>query len=40
MHANKSAAEYKKALTAERLNYIKNEILMSKLLDFLVDNNK
>ena len=38
--ANKTAAEYKKSLTAERLNYIKNEILMTKLLDFLVENNK
>ena len=38
--ANKSADEYKKTMTDERLNYIKNEILMNKLLQFLVDNNK
>ena len=38
--ANKSAEEYKKTMTDERLNYIKNEILMSKLLEFLVENNK
>ena len=38
--ANKSAEEYKKSMTDERLNYIKNEILMTKLLEFLVENNK
>ena len=38
--ANKSAEEYKKTMTDERLNYIKNEILMTKLLEFLVENNK
>ena len=38
--ANKTAEEYKKSMTDERLNYIKNEILMTKLLDFLVENNK
>lgn len=38
--ANKTADEYKKSMTDERLNYIKNEILMSKLLDFLIENNK
>ena len=37
---NKDAKEYKKDLTDERLNYIKNEILMSKLLEFLLENNK
>lgn len=37
---NKSVEEYKKSLTDERLNYIKNEILMNKLLEFLVENNK
>ncbi|MBQ7351647.1 MAG: trigger factor [Clostridia bacterium] len=37
---NKSAEEYKKSMTDERLNYIKNEILMNKLLEFLVENNK
>jgi len=38
--ANKTAEEYKKNITDERLNYIKNEILMTKLLEFLVENNK
>ena len=38
--ANKTAEEYKSTLTEERLNYIKNEILMNKLLEFLVENNK
>lgn len=38
--ANKTAEEYKKTITDERLNYIKNEILMNKLLEFLVANNK
>lgn len=37
---NKTAEEYKTTLTDERLNYIKNEILMNKLLEFLVENNK
>lgn len=36
----KSIEEYKKLLNDERLNHIKNEILMKKLLDFLVENNK
>ena len=36
----KTAEEYKKSLNDERLNHIKNEILMKKLLTFLVDNNK
>lgn len=38
--ANKSVKEYKSSMTDERLNYIKNEILMNKLLEFLVENNK
>lgn len=38
--ANKSLEEYKSTLTDERLSYIKNELLMTKLLDFLVENNK
>jgi len=38
--ANKPVEEYKKSMTDERLNYIKNEILMNKLLEFLVENNK
>ena len=37
---NKPTAEYKKTLTDERLSYIKNELLMNKLLAFLVENNK
>ncbi len=37
---NKTVEEYKSTLTDERLNYIKNEILMNKLLEFLVENNK
>ena len=40
VRANKTAEEYKKNITEERLNYIKNEILMTKLLEFLVANNK
>lgn len=31
--------EYKSKLSEDRINYIKNEILMSKLLTFLLDNN-
>ena len=38
--ANKSVEEYKTSLTDERLNYIRNEILMNKLLEFLVEKNK
>ena len=38
--ANKSVEEYKSTMTDERLSYIKNEILMSKLLEFLIENNK
>jgi len=37
---NKSVEEYKTNLTDERLSYMKNEILMNKLLAFLVENNK
>ena len=37
---NKSVEEYKTSLTEERLNYIRNEILMNKLLEFLVEKNK
>lgn len=37
---NKSVEEYKTSLTDERLNYIRNEILMNKLLEFLVEKNK
>lgn len=38
--ANKSVDEYKATLTEERLSYIHNEILMNRLLEFLVENNK
>ena len=38
--ANKSVEEYKSTMTDERLNYMKNELLMNKLLEFLVENNK
>jgi len=37
---NKSVEEYKTTLTDERLNYMRNEILMNKILAFLVENNK
>lgn len=37
--ANKSLKEYKKSLPEQHLNYIKNDILMSKLMNFLVENN-
>jgi trigger factor len=37
---NKTKEEYKSTITDERLNYIKNEILMNKLLEFLLENNK
>lgn len=37
---NKPVEEYKSTLTDERLSYIKNELLMNKLLEFLVENNK
>ncbi len=37
--ANKSTKEYKNSLSNDHLNYIKNDILMSKLMNFLVENN-
>ena len=37
--AKKTIAEYKKMLSEQRINYIKNDILMNKLLNFLVENN-
>lgn len=37
--ANKTLKEYKKSLPEQHLNYIKNDILMSKLMNFLVENN-
>jgi len=39
-NSKKSLKEYKETLTEERMNYIKNDILMNKLLTFLVDANK
>ena len=39
-NAKKSIKEYKETLSEERMNYLKNDILMSKLLNFLVDSNK
>lgn len=38
--AKKTLKEYKETLTDERISYIKNDILLSKLLSFLVENNK
>lgn len=38
--AQKTIKEYKEGLTDERINYIKNDLLMDKLLNFLVENNK
>lgn len=38
--AQKTIKEYKEGLTDERINYIKNDLLMDKLLTFLVENNK
>ena len=39
-NSKKSLKEYKETLTEERINYIKNDILMNKLLTFLIDANK
>ena len=38
-NANVSVKDYKKNLNENRINYFKNEILMSKLLTFLIDKN-
>ena len=38
--ANKTIKDYKENLTDERIAYIKNDILMDKLLSFLVEKNK
>ena len=35
----KSLEEYKKSLTENNIAYIKNDILMDKLVDFLTKNN-
>ena len=37
---NKTVEEYKSTMNDERLNYVKNEILMNKMLEFLVEKNK
>lgn len=37
--ANKTIKDYKNSLTPDHLNYIKNDILMTKLMNFLVENN-
>lgn len=37
--AKKSTKEYKNSLTEEHINYIKNDILMTKLMEFLVSHN-
>ena len=37
---NKTVEDYKKTISEERMSYIKNQILMDKLLSFLVENNK
>ena len=37
--ANKTIKEYKNSLTEQHMNYIKNDILMTKLMNFLVENN-
>lgn len=38
--AKKTIKEYKESLSEDRISYIKNDILLSKLLAFLVENNK
>jgi len=38
--ANKTVEEYKSLFTGERLSYVQNELLMNKLLEFLIKNNK
>lgn len=38
--AQKTIKEYKETLTEERISYLKNDLLMDKLLTFLVENNK
>lgn len=37
--AKKDVEEYKKGVSPEQLNYIKSDVLMKKLLDFLMTNN-
>ena len=38
--AKKTIKEYKETLTEERISYLRNDILVNKLLTFLVENNK
>ena len=38
--ANKSVEEFKKTMHPEQASYIENEIVMNKLIDFLMANNK
>ena len=37
--ANKTAKEVKDSLSEDRLNYIKNDILNKKLIDFIFEKN-
>ena len=39
-NAKKTIKEYKETMSPQSLNYMKNDILMSKLLSFLVESNK
>ncbi len=36
----KELAEYKKTVSEQQINYIKNDLLMKKLIDFLMENNQ
>lgn len=38
--SKKTIKEYKESLTDERINHLANDILMNKLLNFLIENNK
>ena len=37
--SKKSVKEVKDSLTEDRINYMKNDILMNKLIDFLMEKN-
>ena len=39
-NSKKTIKEYKESLTEDRINYMKNDILMNKLLTFLIEANK
>ena len=39
-NSKKTIKEYKETITEERMNYLKNDILMDKLLTFLIEANK